>query len=173
MLSTFRKLRSSNRKSLRGHDRRGATTVEFAIVVPLFLLFLFAFFELGRALMIDSVIENAAYEGARRGIIPGATAQSVFQAAREIAETSDVRSTQVAVLPGNITPETEFITVTVSTPLSESGLVIGSYLMGREIERSVTMTREPKLREQFRPQVIHHDVPSTPKPRGRGKGKSY
>ncbi len=50
-------------------------TVEFAICFPLLLLFFFAAFEFCRANMIRQTADNAAYEGARRAIVPGATAE--------------------------------------------------------------------------------------------------
>jgi Flp pilus assembly protein TadG len=49
--------------------RRGATAVETAVVIGLFLLLLFAVFEYGRFLMIKQLAENAAREGVRRATI--------------------------------------------------------------------------------------------------------
>lgn len=152
-------------------QRRGATVVEFAFVVPIFFLFLLAFFELGHGLMLDSILENAAYEGARQSITPGATTDMVKQAAENIAKISTLKNPQLTVSPPVITPATETVTVTVSTSLSESGLIIGRFLKGSTISRSVTMIREPSLRLQFPPEQIDILNPTTPKPRGRGKHK--
>ena len=149
--------------------RRGATAVEFAIALPILFFCLFGFFELGHALMVDSVLENAAYEGARRGIVPGATSEAIVQAAESIGRISSLSDMTIIVEPQVITDETESVTVRAGTRLSNSGLVVGQYLLGRYIERSVTMRREPTLRNQFRPDVVNQNVPSTPKPRGRGK----
>ena len=54
--------------------RTGAVMVEFVIVAPLLFLFFFAAFEFCRVAMIRHTADNAVYEGARIGIIPGATA---------------------------------------------------------------------------------------------------
>jgi Flp pilus assembly protein TadG len=45
--------------------RRGATSVEIAIVLLPFLLFVFAIFEFGRFVMVRNLVENAAREGCR------------------------------------------------------------------------------------------------------------
>jgi Flp pilus assembly protein TadG len=46
-----------------GARRRGAVTVEAALVLPVFLLFLFGILEYGRYLMVMQVMTNAAREG--------------------------------------------------------------------------------------------------------------
>lgn len=48
---------------------RGATLVEFAVVLPVFLLFLIGITDLGRAIYYQNSLENAAREGARAGIV--------------------------------------------------------------------------------------------------------
>jgi Flp pilus assembly protein TadG len=49
--------------------RRGATAVETAAVVSVFLLFLFGIFEYCRLIYVRQVVENAAREGARYAIV--------------------------------------------------------------------------------------------------------
>ena len=60
--------------------RRGATLVEFAIVVPvIFTLFLGAI-EMTRLNFIRHSASNAAYEGARKAIVPGSSISAVERA---------------------------------------------------------------------------------------------
>ena len=47
----------------------GQTLVEFAFVIPILLLLLLGFFDLGRALFYRSSLTNAVREGARAGIV--------------------------------------------------------------------------------------------------------
>jgi Flp pilus assembly protein TadG len=47
----------------------GQTLVEFALLLPVFLLFVIIVFDLGRAVYYYSALHNAAREGARYGII--------------------------------------------------------------------------------------------------------
>lgn len=52
-----------------GTRRRGQALVEFALVIPLFLLLLVAIFDLGRAVFAWNTLSNAAREGARIAIV--------------------------------------------------------------------------------------------------------
>jgi Flp pilus assembly protein TadG len=55
----------------RRHGRlgRGQALVEFALVIPIFLLLLVALFDLGRAVFAYNTLTNAAREGARIAIV--------------------------------------------------------------------------------------------------------
>jgi Flp pilus assembly protein TadG len=68
----------TNRRST-GRRRRGAVALEFAILISFFLLLLFGMIELGRAIQVSQILTNAAREGARRAIVPGATNTQVEQ----------------------------------------------------------------------------------------------
>ena len=57
--------------------RPGAVLVEMAITSSLAFLFFFAALEFCRVAMIRHTVENALYEGARTGIVPGATTAEV------------------------------------------------------------------------------------------------
>jgi Flp pilus assembly protein TadG len=51
------------------HSESGAALVEFAIVLPLLLLFLFGIIEFGFLLFNKAMLTNAAREGARAGVV--------------------------------------------------------------------------------------------------------
>ena len=53
----------------RSHGRRGQALVEFALVLPIFILLLVAIFDLGRAAFAYNTLTNAAREGARMAIV--------------------------------------------------------------------------------------------------------
>ena len=50
-------------------SRRGQALVEFALVMPIFILLLVAIFDLGRAVFAFNTLTNAAREGARMAIV--------------------------------------------------------------------------------------------------------
>jgi Flp pilus assembly protein TadG len=52
--------------------RRGGTALEFTILLSLFLLLVFGMSEFGRAIMVRQILVNAAREGTRRAVVPGA-----------------------------------------------------------------------------------------------------
>ena len=59
----------------RRRRRRGAAAIEFALVAPLFLLFIFAMIEFGRMMMVQQVLIQASRDGARHAIVNGATVE--------------------------------------------------------------------------------------------------
>ncbi len=56
-------------RSRRRDRSRGQALVEFAIILPIFLLVLMGILDLGRAVYYSSTLSNAAREGARLGIV--------------------------------------------------------------------------------------------------------
>lgn len=148
--------------------RQGATTVEMASVLPVLLLLVFGFFEAGHALLMNSIVENAAYEGARYGIVPGATEEGARNAAEDIALKSILRSVDVGVTINEVSPGVRGITVEVKAPVRENAFLVGPLLGEMTISRSVTMILESDLRFRFSPKV-HSVAPPLPRPRGRGK----
>ena len=70
---------TAKRRSRRARGRRGATLVEFAFVAPVFFLILLASIEFSRLNMMRHTAAHAAYEGARTALVPGATADEVFE----------------------------------------------------------------------------------------------
>jgi Flp pilus assembly protein TadG len=58
-------------------NERGAALMEAAITIPLLLLIAVAIFEFGRAYQTWQVLTNAAREGARYAITPGAQATTI------------------------------------------------------------------------------------------------
>ena len=56
-------------KQLTNSSRRGQTLVEFALILPILLLFTVMIFDLGRAVYYSSAIHNAAREAVRYGSV--------------------------------------------------------------------------------------------------------
>jgi len=79
------------RRGARGATRsRGQALVEFALVIPIFLLVLVALFDVGRAVFAWNTLTNAAREGARMAIVNQDVASIVQRATSQtsIAETA-------------------------------------------------------------------------------------
>src|SRR6266446_516254 len=58
----------------RARGQRGSVLLETAMTLPLLLLVTVAIFELGRAYQTQQILTNAAREGARMAVLPGASA---------------------------------------------------------------------------------------------------
>ena len=136
-------IRPSHTMTRSRKPRRGAVTVEFAVAFPILLLFTFAGIEFSRVNMIRNTAINAAYEGARKGIVPGATSSECEQAAIQLLDFVDISGGSAVVSPSNIQPKTESVTVTVTVPItSANSFITPQYFMGRTITTSVTLPRE-------------------------------
>jgi Flp pilus assembly protein TadG len=122
--------------------RRGTTAVEVAIVLPLLLLLLFAAIDYSRANSIRNTAENAAYEGARRAIVPGGTGQAAKDTANEILNILSIKNASVTVTPTTITNTTPQISVTVGVPLGVNLYAASPFLTATTITRTCTLTRE-------------------------------
>jgi hypothetical protein len=57
------------RRHTRRHAGRGQSLVEFALIIPVFLLLLVSIFDLGRAVFAYNTLTNAAREGVRMAIV--------------------------------------------------------------------------------------------------------
>jgi Flp pilus assembly protein TadG len=86
-------------KRLTGHPRDredGQSLVEFALVIPIFLLVLFAIVDFGMAFHAWITVTNSAREGARLGSVH-APAASIEQRVRDTADTLDQGNLTVTV----------------------------------------------------------------------------
>jgi Flp pilus assembly protein TadG len=137
------KFQSSKRwQRSRRRTRGGATIVEFALVLPLFFLFLFASFEFGWANVLRHTADNAAYEGARCAMVPGGTAAEAIAKANSVLNAIGARNAKVTVNPSTITSSTTAITVTVDVPLKDNALVIPKFTSKKTIRGVSTMRTE-------------------------------
>jgi Flp pilus assembly protein TadG len=129
-------------QTLTKRKRRGAVVVEFAFTAPLAFLLLFGALELGHANMVFHVAEAAAFEGAREGIVPGASAADVESAVERILEISHVRGATVQVTPSNLSVLTTHIQVDVDVPYSQNTLIPPFFTQGLIVQRGCKLTRE-------------------------------
>ena len=135
-----RQMKMSPRKA---KTRRGVTAVEFALTLPVLILFLFATYELSRANMMIHTAEAAAYEGTRVGIIPGATAQETEQVVRGVLATVGIQDANIEFTPSNFATDSETITVKVSFLFKDNTLIAPFFMgNGAVIEKTCEMMRE-------------------------------
>jgi Flp pilus assembly protein TadG len=126
-------------------NRRGSAVVEFAVVAPIFITLVFGMIEYGRMVMVQQLITNAAREGARRGVLDGATTAEVQTAVTSHLSNASVTGATVTVNPsppssaGYGAP----VTVTVSIPFSQvSWIPTPMFLTVKTLTASSVMRRE-------------------------------
>lgn len=136
---------NTNDQAARPRRRRrpcGTTAVEFALTFPLALILFFACIEFARMNLIRNSAANAAYEGARRAIIPGGQADQAREACLAVLRLSTVNVATVRVEPATIDDTTPQVTVTAEVPLSSNSWLPPFFLGDRIIIRTCTLTRE-------------------------------
>jgi Flp pilus assembly protein TadG len=122
--------------------RSGAAIVEFAIVAPIFFLFMLAAFEFGWMNVCRHTADHAAYEAARRAMVPGATADEALAEARDVLTIIGTRDATVSVNPNTITSETDQVTVSVEVPMDSNALILPMFAGGKVLRASSTLRTE-------------------------------
>jgi Flp pilus assembly protein TadG len=106
--------------------RVGAHIVEFAFVIPVFFVFIFALIEIGRGMMVSSLMTNAARVGCRTGTLPGktnsdvATAVSDMLAAQGISGHTTAITVNGAATNVSAAASQDTISVVVSVPAANT-----------------------------------------------------
>ncbi|QDV84895.1 TadE/TadG family type IV pilus assembly protein [Planctomycetes bacterium TBK1r] len=121
---------------------RGATTIEFALVFPLILLFFAFMFEVSRVLMLQHTADTAAYEAARAAMVPGATAAEAEQVAQQLVDDAGFSLVDIQVTPTDITDETALITVSVSIPVNNNSWIAPTQFANFVVNSEVTLMCE-------------------------------
>ena len=65
-------------------NRRGTTTVEAAVVLPVFIAFLFAIIEFGHTQLVNNMLNSACRNAARLGAVEGTTSSDIENEVRAI-----------------------------------------------------------------------------------------
>ena len=116
-------LTRSNRQKDPSNNESGSVSVEFALMFPIFLLLLFAAYELGIFLHDKQVLTNATREAARFGItmqVPRPTEPQIQQRVLDWSTTlvgTNLASSQI-VVTGEAGNSGTNLTVTVTTPFN-------------------------------------------------------
>lgn len=119
--------------------------MEFALVAPVLVLLVMGTVEYGRMVMVQQVLTNATREGARRGVLDGATTVEVKSVVENFLTTSRISGAIVSVNPDPPSSASfgEPVTVSVQVPFSEvSWLPTPMFLTNTNLSASTVMRRE-------------------------------
>ena len=101
-------------------SERGQSLVEFALILPLFIIVLFGIMEFGRLWEMTNLITSASREGARVAAISGSSQSQAINAAQHVLSAANIDDATVSVAGPNSESEVS-VTVTVHyTPLTGS-----------------------------------------------------
>lgn len=132
--------RSLTPAAKRSH-RRGAATVELALVLPLFFTLLFTAYEFGRANLMRHGAESAAYEAARAAIVPGASNADVRASAERVLASVGVDQFTITTVPANVQTPSNDLEVRISVPLDQN-FTISTFVTGFVFTGQCRLSRE-------------------------------
>lgn len=146
-LKSFRQ--SGHRTASRSRRRKGATLVEFAIiVVPMFTL-IFACIEVTRVYMIDSLAEDAAFECLRHVMVVGSKKQEAVDKAKQYLDLLSTRGYTVNVTPyksgvaqSDIDDDTTDVSATITVNMSANTFVISWFTNGMTLRKTASIRSE-------------------------------
>lgn len=124
-------------------NRFGGVAVEFAMVAPIFFLIILGGIEFASIHVTQCAMENAAFEGVRRGIVPGATADECEACANAILDATRIKSYEVEVQPNFIDATTREVSVTVTVPMTpKNKFGLSAAFHGGDLVKTITLPRE-------------------------------
>jgi hypothetical protein len=154
------------RRRTRQPDERGATLVEFAFVLPVFILFLFAIIDFGWLFAQFLDVKQGAREGARLAIVNDCAGfSSAQQCSDELvkkicARTTDLADEDTKVRLGVPTDEDFTAEVEVTYPARSLTGMMAVFIDDRTLTATVRMRREKPIAWQDDPEP--HPCPATP-----------
>jgi hypothetical protein len=132
----------------RRRDQRGATLVEFAFVLPVFILFLFAIIDFGWLFTQFLDVKQGAREGARLAIVNDCPNLSGLACSDELVEKICARTSDLADADTKVTlrkpPEDSGITAEVKVEYPARSLtgMMAVFMNDRTLTATVRMRRE-------------------------------
>ena len=117
------KMKTHNRIG-RQAQRRGATAVELAIVVPIFFTVVFALFELGHYLILRDTLSEAARAAARAAMAFGGSTTDAEARANAVLATVGANNATITFSPATVSDSTTQVSVNITIPFSENSLFL-------------------------------------------------
>jgi Flp pilus assembly protein TadG len=126
--------------------RRGAALVEFALVAPVFLLFVIGSIELGRAIVVQEALTNASREGARVGILDGALTTDVTSAVNSYLSGVSISGASTSVSPTDPGLSAAGTQVTVSVSIAYASV---TWVPSPWFLKNATLTATTVMQRQY------------------------
>jgi len=124
---------------------RGQSLVEFALVLPMFLLLLIGITEFGRAWMTRNILTGASREAVRIAAVQGNTA-SALSRANSILSSAGISGALVNIADDGTPYGTCIVTVSYAFPVSVAGFL---NTFGILSGNNITLTTSTSMRKEF------------------------
>ncbi|MCA9075118.1 MAG: pilus assembly protein [Planctomycetaceae bacterium] len=135
-------MRTHRTNNQQPEQRSGVVSVEMALTLPIYFSLLFGAMEIARVNVVLHTMENAAYEGARRLIVPGATVAQGEATTLAGLTAVKIKNPTVTVTPDPLTGIETQVTVTISVPLNDNAWVTPNIFKDMTLTRSCTLNTE-------------------------------
>ncbi|MEQ8850002.1 TadE/TadG family type IV pilus assembly protein [Botrimarina sp.] len=124
--------------------RRGLAATEFAVCLPVLMLLLLGSLECCSMIFLKQSISVAAYEGAHKALLPGATAAEAEAAAMAVLADRGVRGGQATAAGGNLgaVAAGDYFTVVVSAPTDQNRVVPLRFFGASRLSATATFMKE-------------------------------
>ena len=123
--------------------REGATSVEFALVAPVFFLLVFICVEFIRLNMIRNLTNDAAYFAARTSMVPGATVEEATAEAERVLGFMFTQGAEITINDGGVLDrDAREVTVEINVPMDENSFLVPRFTSQVEFNSRVTMRTE-------------------------------
>ena len=113
-----------------------------AMAIALLFFFFLTALEFSRVNMIRQTVENAVYEGSRRGVVPGATADDCRNAAQAVLNSVSANDADIDVEPTVLNDDVHEVTVSIDVPINSNSWVVPYFFQDRVITSSMTLRKE-------------------------------
>lgn len=123
-------------------DRRGATTVEFALCLPILLAFVFGIMEFSRITQLQQSVRLATFQGARAGIPLNASTSDVQTEVNAVMSAMSISKFQTTISPNPLTYTSASVTVTVALDPTQNAWITWFARSSNTIDASITLLRE-------------------------------
>ena len=138
---------SSTRYKKVGSPRRGASTLELAMTLPVFLTLSFGIIEFGRGFMVQQFLTNGAREGARYASLPNSTSADVVAKTREFLSKGSIDPAKVAitVTPTDLSSAKSGTQVKVHVRVAYSDVTwmpVPTFIAGKDLTSETAMRHE-------------------------------
>lgn len=125
-------------------SRRGATTVEFAICLPILFSVLFGLLEFARVTQLQQAARLAAFEGARAGVSLNASTTDVKSAVNKVMSAVSISSFTTTITPETLAYTSPTVSVTVALSpnanawfkwyVSDNSVITANVTLSREVQ---------------------------------------
>lgn len=143
--TTIQKIRN------RVRNREGATTVEFAVVAPIFFAVIFFCFEFARMSAMRNLAQNAAYEACRFAMMEGATEDQGEQRAADVLARLGTKGATIETTydpifraDGTVAQSKAFVTTRVTIPLGQNAIALPAAALGNNMIVAETQLRSER-----------------------------